>query len=278
MEKEAQLVIQIKGLEEEDSELEKEMVALLEDAAYQSIEEAKLTEAGNKELEEKINELKENVQSFADIHKNIVLEEASVQKNSDSAKTESEQITAAVASDGEEGKLKKEAIEGVEKKKKDVAIKLSVLETGMTKKLAVLEAELEVKRSHLVGMDSQVAKEMEIIRKNHEETQAELEEVKKDVLEVVYTEEEVVKELEAIELDIKSQKAVLSEKTKLEEKLGKELTIDDKEIKAAEKGLKSKIKDIDAEESRLLIEKQTLQNLTDELLNSEKDRLEIEAS
>ena len=148
----------------------------------------------------------------------------------------------------------------------------------MTKKLAVLEAELEVKRSHLVGMDSQVAKEMEIIRKNHEETQAELEEVKKDVLEVVYTEEEVVKELEAIELDIKSQKAVLSEKTKLEEKLGKELTIDDKEIKAAEKGLKSEIKDIDAEESRLLIEKQTLQNLTDELLNSEKDRLEIEAS
>ena len=80
VEKEAQLVIQIKGLEEEDSELEKEMVALLEDAAYQSIEEAKLTEAGNKELEEKINELKENVQSFADIHKNIVLEEASVQK------------------------------------------------------------------------------------------------------------------------------------------------------------------------------------------------------
>ena len=148
----------------------------------------------------------------------------------------------------------------------------------MTKKLAVLEAELEVKRSHLVGMDSQVAKEMEIIRKNHEETQAELEEVIKDVLEVVYTEEEVVKELEAIELDIKSQKAVLSEKTKLEEKLGKELTIDDKEIKAAEKGLKSEIKDIDAEESRLLIEKQTLQNLTDELLNSEKDRLEIEAS
>ena len=148
----------------------------------------------------------------------------------------------------------------------------------MTKKLAVLEAELEVKRSHLVGMDSQVAKEMEIIRKNHEETQAALEEVKKDVLEVVYTEEEVVKELEAIELDIKSQKAVLSEKTKLEEKLGKELTIDDKEIKAAEKGLKSEIKDIDAEESRLLIEKQTLQNLTDELLNSEKDRLEIETS
>ena len=85
----------------------------------------------------------------------------------------------------------------------------------MTKKLAVLEAELEVKRSHLVGMDSQVAKEMEIIRKNHEETQAALEEVKKDVLEVVYTEEEVVKELEAIELDIKSQKAVLSEKRKL---------------------------------------------------------------
>ena len=56
------------------------------------------------------------------------------------------------------------------------------------------------------------------------------------------------------------------------------MTIDDKEIKAAEKGLKSEIKDIDAEESRLLIEKQTLQNLTDELLNSEKDRLEIEAS
>ena len=39
--------------------------------------------------------------------------------------------------------------------------------------MAALEAELEVKRSHLVGMDSQVAKEMEIIRKNHEETQAE---------------------------------------------------------------------------------------------------------
>jgi hypothetical protein len=34
------------------------------------------------------------------------------------------------------------------------------------------------------------------------------------------TEEEVVKHLEAIELKIKSKKAVLSDKSKLEEKLG----------------------------------------------------------
>ena len=104
-------------------------------------------------------------------------------------------------------------------------------------------------------MDSQVANEMEITRKKHEEAQAELEEVKKDVLGMVSTEEEVVKELEAIELEIKSQKAVLSEKTKFEENLGKEVTIEDKETKV----MKANIKDIDAEESRLLSEKQTLQ-------------------
>ena len=56
MEKEEHLMIVMKDLEEEDSELETEMVAL-EDAAT---EEAKLTEAGNKELE-KIKELTENV-------------------------------------------------------------------------------------------------------------------------------------------------------------------------------------------------------------------------
>ena len=215
-------------------------------------------QAGNKELEEKINEAMENVQSSARILKNLVKEEASVQKNIDSAKTEIEQITAAVASAEDEGKLKKEAIEGVKKKEKEVIFKLSLLETGSTKKLetrqflqskldnfvteegklrslmeskrndflevektkkavdtenltiekdnevltvekvkllgsmAALKADLGVKRSHLVGMVSQVATEMEITRKNHEESQAELEEVKKDVLGMVSTEEEFV--------------------------------------------------------------------------------------
>jgi chromosome segregation ATPase len=271
VEKEKLLMIQLKGLEEEDSELEKKMAAL-EDTATQAMEEAKLTEAGNKELEEKINESMGNILSSAHILKNLVKEETSVQKNLHSAKTETEQITAAVASAEEEGKLKVEAIEGAKKKEKEVTIKLSALETGITKKLemrqllqskldnfvieegklrslmelkrndflkvektkkaldkenltinkdnevlsvdkvklldtmAALDADLEVKRSHLVGMDIQVAKEMEITRKKYEESQAELEEVKKDVLGMVSTEEGVVKELEAIELEIKSQK------------------------------------------------------------------------
>ena len=88
--------------------------------------------------------------------------------------------------------------------------------------------------------------------------QAELEEIKKDVLEMVSTEEEVMKQLEAIELEIKSKKAVLTEKTKLEEKLGKEVMIADKESKAVEKNMKSKVKDIAAEESRLMNEKQVI--------------------
>jgi hypothetical protein len=127
--------------------------------------------------------------------------------------------------------LKKEGIEGVKKKEKEVTIKLSLVETGMTKKLktrqllqskldnfvinegklrslmeskrndflevektkkavnaenlsikkenevlsvdkmklldtaAALKDELEVKISHLLGMDRQVAKEMEITRR-----------------------------------------------------------------------------------------------------------------
>jgi hypothetical protein len=44
--------------------------------------------------------------------------------------------------------------------------------------------------------------------------------VKKDVLEMASTEEEVVKQLEGIELEIKSKKAVLSDKSILEERLG----------------------------------------------------------
>ena len=68
---------------------------------------------------------------------------------------------------------------------------------------------------------------------------------------MVSTEEEVVKEPEAIELESKSQKAVLSENIKIEKNLAKEVTDADKEIKAAEKVLKSKVKEIDAEESRL---------------------------
>lgn len=120
--------------------------------------------------------------------------------------------------------MKKEGIEGVKKKEKEVTIKLSLVETGMTKKLetrqllqskegklrslmeskrkdflevektkkavdaenlsikkenevlsvdkmklldtaASLKDELEVKISHLLGMDIQVAKEMEITRR-----------------------------------------------------------------------------------------------------------------
>ena len=88
--------------------------------------------------------------------------------------------------------------------------------------MAALEAELEVKRSYLVGKDSQVAKELEMTRKKYGESQAEMEVVKKDFLETASMKEEVVKQLEEIELDIQSQKAVLSEKSKLEEKLWKE--------------------------------------------------------
>lgn len=68
---------------------------------------------------------------------------------------------------------------------------------------------------------------------------------------MVSTEEEVVKEPEAIELESKSQKAVLSENIKIEKNLAKEVTDAEKEMKAAEKVLKSKVKEIDAEESRL---------------------------
>ena len=114
--------------------------------------------------------------------------------------------------------------------------KMKLLDTA-----ASLKDELEVKISHLLGMDIQVAKEMEITRTR----------LKKDVLGMISTEEEVVKEPEAIELESKSQKAVLSENIKIEKNLAKEVTDADKEIKAAEKVLKSKVKEIDAEESRL---------------------------
>ena len=269
VEKEEQLVIQLKGLDEEDSELENEMAAL-DLAATHAMEEAMMTEAGNRELEEKIHKLIERSRSSAEILKDLAREEASIQKNLDSVKTETEEISAVVLSAEEEGTLKKEALEDVDEKEKEVTSMLSVLETGLTKKLetgqllkskldssmseegklrslmeskrnkflefdvkkkgideenmtleneigaltidkvkllgtmAALKADLEVKRSHLVSMDSQVATEMEITRKKYEESQAELEEVKKDVLGMVSTEEEVVKELEAIEVEIKS--------------------------------------------------------------------------
>ena len=54
----------------------------------------------------------ENVQSSARILKNLVKEEASVQKNLHSAKSETEPVEASAE---EEGNLKKEAREGVKK-------------------------------------------------------------------------------------------------------------------------------------------------------------------
>ena len=71
----------------------------------------------------------------ARVRKILVLEEASVQKIMIRLKTKTEQITDAGESADEEGKLKKEGIEGVKKKEKEVTIKLSLVETGMTKKL-----------------------------------------------------------------------------------------------------------------------------------------------
>ena len=71
----------------------------------------------------------------AHVRKILVLEEASVQKIMIQLKTKTEQITAAGESADEEGKLKKGGIEGVKKKEKEVTIKLSLVETVMTKKL-----------------------------------------------------------------------------------------------------------------------------------------------
>ena len=51
--------------------------------------------------------------------------------------------------------------------------------------------------------------------------QAELEEIKKDVLGMVSTEEEFVKELEVIELEMKSKKDVLSREPSLKKILGR---------------------------------------------------------
>ena len=136
VEKEEQLVIQLKDLEEENTELEKEMAAL-ESVATHAMEEAKMTEAENKKLEEKILKLMEESQSSAEVLKDIASKEASVSKNLDleSVKTETEQIFAAVASAEEETKLKKEALELVEEKEKEVKRKQSLMETGIMKKL-----------------------------------------------------------------------------------------------------------------------------------------------
>ena len=60
----------MRGLEEEELELEKEMAAL-DITANQAMEEAKMTEAGNKELEEKIKKLMEDVHSSAQIRKDL---------------------------------------------------------------------------------------------------------------------------------------------------------------------------------------------------------------
>ena len=57
-------------------------------------------------------------------------------------------------------------------------------------------------------MDSQVVMEMEVARKMFEESTEELELAQKDVLEIVSLEEEVMKQLDAIELEIKSKKSV----------------------------------------------------------------------
>ena len=136
VEKEEQLVIQLKDLEEENTELEKEMAAL-ESVATHAMEEAKMTEAENKKLEEKSLKLMEESQSSAEVLKDIASKEASVSKNLDleSVKTETEQIFAAVASAEEETKLKKEALELVEEKEKEVKRKQSLMETGIMKKL-----------------------------------------------------------------------------------------------------------------------------------------------
>ena len=96
-----------------------------------------MTEAENKKLEEKSLKLMEESQSSAEVLKDIASKEASVSKNLDleSVKTETEQIFAAVASAEEETKLKKEALELVEEKEKEVKRKQSLMETGIMKKL-----------------------------------------------------------------------------------------------------------------------------------------------
>ena len=66
-------------------------------------------------------------------------------------------------------------------------------------------------------------------------------------------------------------------KTKLEETLEKELMIADKESKDVEKNMKSKMKEVEAEETRLTSEKQAIETLKEEMIDPEKKKLEVES-
>ena len=66
-------------------------------------------------------------------------------------------------------------------------------------------------------------------------------------------------------------------KTKLEETLEKELMIADKESKDVAKNMKSKMKEVEAEETRLTSEKQAIETLKEEMIDPEKKKLEVES-
>jgi len=88
--------------------------------------------------------------------------------------------------------------------------------------LAAKKSELEKKGVQVDGIDVELSMEMDNVSKKYEECKAELEVVRKHVLETTAEEEEFVRDLDEIEKNIKLKKIELSEKLTEEDNVARE--------------------------------------------------------
>ena len=338
--KEQEILAKLNNLEKEDFKLDEELDAL-DKAASHAMDEAKLSDAGNKDLEENIRELMENIRNSKQVLEGLEKEETTSIKILKSVEAKINGITVATKSAQEEGKVKMIEIEETKKQGTDEASKLTMLETGLKKKLqekqlmkskqgtcnkekvtleeamdlkrkycsvlkedkkviyqeisahemeskelsgekdkllktmAGLQLEMEAKRSDLADIDKDLAKEMDVAMKKHEECQADLDEAHKEISEITSLEEDFVKQLEEVDVKIKAQKVELLEKIKLEERLAKDLAAATKDNKCVEKDIKSVKADIAIKESKLRSDIQAVQGMKDELFESDKIRVDL---
>ena len=174
--KEVELINQWKELEDEDLKFDEEIAALTT-AASQAMEEANVTEVGNKELERKIEDIIKRNQNEAKLVENLEKEEVEILKNLKSAEDEAARLQTAVATAEVEGVKKADETKVVQKEEEAVKNRLARLETGLAKKME----EVKANKNNLDSLEveeTRMKRELELKRKEYKTIGMESEEKK----------------------------------------------------------------------------------------------------
>jgi len=283
--------VEMKNLEKIQAELEEEEAALLREYSRVKAElegseaSIKAAELGNKAKMEEVDVFKtkrieetERVTSLqSTLREKHDMKQSLVNKHQE-LELEEGRIVELQKGKQNECHAKKEELKLLEEnilvQEKDGLV-LANENSGLADTLAAKKSELEKKRVQVVGIDVELSMEMDNVSKKYEECKAELEVVRKLVLETTAVEEEFVRDLDELEKKTKLKKIELSEKLKQEDEFARQKTVVSKENQEIEKEIKAIDKEMSSKQLKLEADKKAIDDLKKKTNEYERKSKEI---